>query len=76
MRFLSVLLFFALALCLPTISNAGFEGLSNGDQILVSTNAAGDSIRNATLGNSITLQAISASQWVPVAIQGTYTDNN
>lgn len=48
----------------------------NADQILVLTNAAGDAIRNATLGNSVTLEAISASQWTPVAISGTYSDIN
>lgn len=48
----------------------------NGDQILVQTNAAGDATRNATLGNSITLQAISASQWAPVSVQGTWSDIN
>lgn len=42
--------------------------------ILVLTDAAGDSIRNATVGNSITLQAISSTQWAPVAVNGTYTD--
>lgn len=46
------------------------------DQILVLTNAAGDSIRNATLGNSVTLEAISATQWAQVSAIGTYTDNN
>lgn len=47
------------------------------DQILVLTNAAGDSIRNATLGNSVVLEAISASQWAPVGKeQGSYTDIN
>jgi hypothetical protein len=46
------------------------------DQILVQTNAVGDAIRNATLGNSITLQAISASQWAPVAVVGTWADIN
>lgn len=45
-----------------------------GFQILVLTNAAGDSIRNATLGNSVTLEAISATEWAAVAINGTYTD--
>lgn len=44
------------------------------DQILVETNAAGDAMRNATLGNSITIEAISASEWVVVAINGTYSD--
>lgn len=46
------------------------------DQILVETDAAGDAIRNATLGNSITLEAISASQWAVISVQGTYTDAN
>lgn len=48
----------------------------NADQILVQTNAVGDATRNATLGNSITLEAISASQWTPVAISGTWSDIN
>ena len=49
----------------------------NADQILVITNAAGDAMRNATLGNSIMLEAISASQWAPVGKeQGTWTDIN
>lgn len=48
----------------------------NADQILVATNAAGDAIRNATLGNSITIEAISASQWAEIAIIGTWTDIN
>lgn len=39
----------------------------NADQILVLTNAAGDMIRSATLGQSITLEALSASEWVQVA---------
>lgn len=46
------------------------------DILLVSTNVAGDALRNATLGNSITLEAISASQWAQVAGNGTYTDIN
>lgn len=44
------------------------------DQILVQTNAAGDRARNATLGNSITIEAVSASQWAPVAVVGTWSD--
>lgn len=44
------------------------------DQILVLTNAAGDAIRNATLGNSVTIEAISASQWAQVSAIGTWTD--
>lgn len=46
------------------------------DQILVQTNAVGDSVRNATLGNTITIEAVSASQWAVVGILGTWTDNN
>lgn len=44
------------------------------DIILTQTNAAGDAMRNATLGNSITIQAISASQWVTISVNGTYSD--
>lgn len=44
------------------------------DQILVLTNAAGDKIRNATLGNTVTLLAASASQWVVIGEKGTWTD--
>lgn len=47
---------------------------NDADQILVQTNALGDAIRNATLGNSITIQAISATQWAPIAVVGTWTD--
>lgn len=46
------------------------------DQILIQTNAAGDAMRNATLGNSITIQAISATQWTPIAVIGTWSDIN
>lgn len=48
----------------------------NADTILALTNAAGDSIRNATVGNSVTLELVSATTWAAVAIYGTYTDNN
>lgn len=48
----------------------------NADQILVQTNAAGDAIRNATLGNSITIQALSASEWAPISVVGTWSDIN
>jgi hypothetical protein len=46
------------------------------DQILVQTDAAGDKIRNATLGNSVTIEAVSASQWAVVGILGTWSDAN
>ncbi len=40
------------------------------------TPSAGDSVRSATLGVSVTLEAISASQWAVVAGNGAYTDIN
>ncbi len=44
------------------------------DQILVLTNAAGDAIRNATAGNTITLVAVDATNWAVIAEKGTWTD--
>lgn len=46
------------------------------DQVLVQTDAAGDKLRNATLGNTITIQAVSASQWAVIGILGTWADAN
>lgn len=48
----------------------------NADIIVNSTNVAGDASRNATLGGSITLEAVSASQWMVQGINGTWTDAN
>lgn len=60
-----------------TLNAANFDiNPDDADQILVQTDAAGDMIRNATLGNTITLQAVSASQWVVTSILGTWTDAN
>jgi hypothetical protein len=60
-----------------TANAANFDvNPDNADQILVATNAAGDAIRNATLGNSITIEATSASEWTEVAIIGTWSDIN
>lgn len=47
-----------------------------GDQILTLTNAAGDAIRNATVGNSVRIQAVSASQWAQISVNGTWSDIN
>ena len=44
------------------------------DQILGLTNAAGDAIRNATVGNSITLIAGDATNWIAMGPYGTWTD--
>lgn len=49
---------------------------ADADSILGLTNAAGDAIRNATLGNSVTLKALSATGWAPIGIYGTWTDIN
>lgn len=46
------------------------------DIIVNTTDAAGDRARNATVGNSITIQAVSASQWAVIGINGTWTDAN
>lgn len=46
------------------------------DIILNSTNAAGDRALNATLGGTITLEAVSATHWVVVGSSGTWTDAN
>lgn len=50
---------------------------ATGTQILVLTNATGDAISSAaSIGNSIELVAISATQWVAFASSGTWTDVN
>lgn len=47
------------------------------DQIVLLTNAAGDSLVADAIGESVVLEAISASAWAPVgAEQGTWTDSN
>lgn len=48
----------------------------NADLITVLTNAAGDAIRNATIGNSVCLQAVDATNWSQCGIVGTWTDVN
>ncbi|MFH0809380.1 MAG: hypothetical protein V2A77_02745 [Pseudomonadota bacterium] len=46
------------------------------DQILVLTNAVGDAIRSATAGNTVTLLAVDATNWVVVGEKGTWADVN
>jgi len=46
------------------------------DQILGLTNAAGDAVRNATIGGSVTLLAIDATNWVVIGSYGTWSDVN
>lgn len=46
------------------------------DRILILTDVTGDAIRNATIGNNISLKAVSATQWTQISGVGTYTDIN
>ena len=46
------------------------------DQLVVGTNVAGDAMRNATLGNSITVKAIDSTRWMIVSVFGTWSDIN
>lgn len=48
----------------------------NADMIEVQTDVAGDMVRNAATGSSITIQAISGSQWAPISVTGTWSDAN
>lgn len=60
-----------------TLNASNFDiNPDNADIILLLGSAAGDAIRNATLGNIVVLQAVSASQWVNLGAVGTYTDIN
>lgn len=48
-----------------------------GDQIMLLTNAAGDALAADAVGESVVIEAISASAWAPVgAEKGTWTDSN
>ncbi len=48
----------------------------NASLILVQTNAAGDAVRNAATGSSITIMAKSATEWAPLSVVGTWSDIN
>lgn len=48
----------------------------NSDQILVLTNAAGDAVRNATLGNTLVIQYGATNQWYEISAVGTWSDIN
>ena len=48
----------------------------NGDQIRGLTDAAGDAIRNATVGSTVTILCVDATNWVVVSSYGTWTDVN
>lgn len=58
-------------------SNFDINPADASDTITLLTNAAGDAIRNATVGNSVTLQAVDATNWSQVgAPVGTWSDIN
>lgn len=58
-------------------SNFDVNPADGTDQISLLTNAAGDAIRNATVGNSITIAAVSNDAWHQVgAPVGTWSDVN
>lgn len=60
-----------------TLNASNFDvNPDDADQILTQTNAAGDAMRNATIGNTITIRAVSASQWAVVGVNGTWSDIN
>lgn len=62
-------------LAFVTLNASNFDvNPDDADQILTQTNAAGDAMRNATVGNSIVIRAVSASQWAVVAVNGTWSD--
>lgn len=49
----------------------------DGEKILILTDAAGDAVSSdATVGSSLTLIAVSATEWMPVGQNGTWTDAN
>lgn len=68
--------------CRYTFINSGSDTITvdpndGTDQILVLTNAAGDSLTNGTAGNSLVIEAIGDDAWAPVgAEKGTWTDAN
>lgn len=58
-------------------SNFDVNPADGTDTIQILTNAAGDAIRNATLGSSIMIQAVSADAWAVIGKeQGTWSDVN
>lgn len=59
-----------------TTSGGSIVDTDGTDQIIGLTNSAGDKITNATAGNSVTLEAVSANEWAPIAIYGTWADGN
>jgi len=60
-----------------TLNASNFDiNPDDADIIMNSTNVAGDASRNATVGDNITLEAISATQWTVISSKGTWSDAN
>ena len=58
-------------------SNFGPNPADTTDQIVLLTNAAGDSLLADAVGESVTIVAVAANVWAPKgAVQGTWTDSN
>lgn len=57
-------------------SNFDINPADASDTITLLTNAAGDAIRNATVGNFVCLQAVDATNWSQCGILGTWSDIN
>lgn len=47
-----------------------------GDQIMILSNAAGDAVAADAVGETLTIEAISDSQWVVIDVYGTWSDVN
>ncbi len=56
--------------------NFDIDPATNTNQILVQTNAGGDMVRNAATGSTISLRAISTTEWAPTSVVGTWSDAN
>lgn len=49
---------------------------ATGDIILGLADATGDAIRSSTTGNTITLEAVDSTNWIPSGVVGSWTDIN
>lgn len=60
-----------------TLNASNFDiNPGNSDRITTLTDADGDAIRNATIGNAITLQYAATNKWIYINHEGTWTDVN
>ncbi len=60
-----------------TMNAANFDlNPATADQIILLTDAAGDAIRNATIGNVVILQYVATNKWIDMGHIGTWSDIN